>query len=139
MANEMEEVRVMVVDDHPVVRLGVSAIVNSQSDMTVVAQAASVEEALRFYSEKKPDLTLMDLRLSDESGVTAIRQITRLSPTARILVLTTFEWDQDIPRALSAGAVGYVIKGGSNETLLHAMRRALIAEVSSPKPHQDIG
>jgi DNA-binding NarL/FixJ family response regulator len=119
----VDKMKVMVVDDHPLMRVGVSSIVNARSDMTVVAQTGSGEEAITLFLEHQPDVTLMDLRLPGISGVDAIRSIRETYPRARFVVLTTYEGDADIHRALEAGAQGYVIKGMPYQTLVEALQR----------------
>jgi two-component system, NarL family, response regulator len=121
--NKSEKVKVLVVDDHPLMRLGVSTMIDAQQDMKVVAQAGTGEDAIELYRQHKPDVTLMDLRLPGISGVEAIRVIREGNPRARFVVLTTYGGDEDIHRALAAGAQGYLIKGMSNEALLEALRR----------------
>jgi DNA-binding NarL/FixJ family response regulator len=118
-----DKIRVMVVDDHPLMRVGVASIVNARSDMTVVAQAGTGEEAVTLFLKHKPDVTLMDLRLPGMSGVDSIRSIRESHPRARFVVLTTYEGDADIHRALEAGAQGYVIKGMPYQTLVEALQR----------------
>jgi DNA-binding NarL/FixJ family response regulator len=112
----------MIVDDHPLMRVGVASIINSQKDMRIVAQADTADDALRIFSELRPDVTLMDLRLASGSGLEAIRRIMAIEPQARIIVLTTYEGDEDIHQALTAGARGYLIKGLSSQDLLRAIR-----------------
>ncbi len=114
---------VLVVDDHPIMRLGVAAIINAQRDMRVCAQAGSGEEAVKMFKKHRPDITLMDLRLPAMSGLDALRAIRLDDPQARCVVLTTYEGDEDIHQALAAGAMGYLIKGMSHETLVDALRR----------------
>ena len=118
-----EKLRVLIVDDHPMMRLGIAAIVNDQTDMTVTAQAGTGEEAVAEYRRSKPDVVLMDLRLPGMSGVDAIRSIRREHARARFVVLTTYEGDEDVHQALEAGAHGYLIKGMSPESLVDAVRR----------------
>jgi DNA-binding NarL/FixJ family response regulator len=120
--------RILIVDDHPIMRFGIAAIVNAQPDMTVVGQAGTCKEAVQFFRETRPDLTLMDLRLPDGSGVDAIRSIRTMAPQARIVVLTTYEGDEDIHQALSVGATGYLIKGMSHESLIQALKRVLAGQ-----------
>jgi DNA-binding NarL/FixJ family response regulator len=121
--NNSEKIKIMVVDDHPLMRVGVASIVNARSDMTVVAQAGTGEEAVPLFQKYRPDVTLMDLRLPGMSGVDAIRSIRATHPGARFVVLTTYEGDADIHRALEAGAQGYVIKGMPYQTLVEALQR----------------
>jgi two-component system, NarL family, response regulator len=117
------KMKVMIVDDHPLMLVGVASIINARSDMTVVAQTGTGEEAVALFSKHKPDVTLMDLRLPGMSGVEAIRKIRSTFPNARFVVLTTYEGDADIHRALEAGAQGYVIKGMPYQTLVDALGR----------------
>jgi two-component system, NarL family, response regulator len=119
----VDKIKVMVVDDHPLMRVGVASIVNARLDMTVVAQAGTGEEAVALFFKHKPDVTLMDLRLPGMSGVDAIRSIRESHPRARFVVLTTYEGDADIHRALEAGAQGYVIKGMPYQTLVESLQR----------------
>ena len=123
MDKPVPEIRVMIVDDHPIMRVGIAAIINAQENMRVVAQAGTAAEAIRLFAVEQPDLTLMDLRLPDRDGVEAIKAIRVASPKARIVVLTTYEGDEDIHRALEAGARGYLIKGMPHEALVKALRR----------------
>jgi DNA-binding NarL/FixJ family response regulator len=115
-------IRVLVVDDHPITRTGITAILRAQPDMQVCAQAGGVTEAVRLFEEHDPDLTLMDLRLPDGHGVEAIRRIRQKKPSAKIIVLTTYEGDEDIHQALQAGAMGYLIKGMSHDVLVRAIQ-----------------
>ena len=116
-------IRILIVDDHPIMRFGIAAILNAQADMQVVAQAGTAADAVRMFSAERPDLTLMDLRLPDKSGVEAIRAIQAMSPKSRIVVLTTYEGDEDIHQALEAGAQGYLIKGMPHDALVKALYR----------------
>jgi DNA-binding NarL/FixJ family response regulator len=118
-----EKIKVMVVDDHPLMRVGVSSIVNARPNMIVVAQTGSGEEAVELFAQHKPDITLMDLRLPGMSGVDAIQSIRSRWPSAKFVVLTTYEGDEDIHRALEAGARGYIIKGMPYQTLIDALIR----------------
>lgn len=126
--------RVLVVDDHPTMRLGIVAIINAQKDMTVCAQAGNGEEAVRQFQKARPDVTLMDLRLPGMSGLEALRAIRRDDPTARCVVLTTYEGDEDIHQSLAAGAAGYLIKAMSNETLVDALRKVHAGNKFLPAP-----
>jgi DNA-binding NarL/FixJ family response regulator len=119
----IEKIKVMVVDDHPLMRVGVASIVNARPDMTVVAQTGTGEEAVTLFTKHKPDVTLMDLRLPGMSGVDAILSIRSSHQRARFVVLTTYEGDADIHRALEAGAQGYVIKGMPYQTLVDALQK----------------
>ena len=118
-----EKMKVMVVDDHPLLRVGITAIVNARSDMNVVAQAQTGEEAVALFPRCRPDVTLIDLKLPGMSGVATIKAIREVHPTARFIVVTTYEGDEDIHRALEAGAQGYVIKGMPYQVLVQALQR----------------
>jgi DNA-binding NarL/FixJ family response regulator len=128
------KVKVMIVEDHPIMRVGIAAIVNAQPDMQVCAQAGSGEEAVRLYSERHPEIVLMDLRLPGMSGLDALRAIRRQAPTARCIVLTTYEGDEDIHQALAAGAAGYLIKAMSHDTLVDAIRKVHAGDQFLPAP-----
>ena len=117
------KIRVLSVDDHPLLREGIAAIVNSQDDMTMVAQAASGREAIQRFREHRPDVTLMDLRLPDVSGIDALIAILGEFPDARVVMLTTFEGDVEIQRSLAAGARGYLLKNMPPKELVAAVRQ----------------
>ncbi len=117
-----ERIRVFCVDDHPLLREGLAAIVNSQPDMMLVAHAANGAEAINQYPGHRPDVTLMDLRLPDMSGIDALIAIRLKEPTARVIILTTFEGDVEIQRALKAGARGYLLKSMPPAELVDAIR-----------------
>jgi len=129
-----DKIRVMVVDDHPVVRFGISAIISTQPDMAVVAQAVTGREAVELYRKHRPDITLMDLRLPEMSGVEAIRAIREHYPDSGIIVLTTYQGDEDIHRALTAGAQAYLLKGMSQDELVDAIRRVHSGMQYLPSP-----
>jgi len=118
-----DKIKVLIVDDHPLMRVGVASIVNTRPDMSVVAQTGTGEEAVSLFAQHRPDITLMDLRLPKMSGVDAILAIRSKFPAARFVVLTTYEGDEDIHRALEAGAKGYIIKGMPYQTLIDALLR----------------
>ncbi len=130
----LEKIKVLVVDDHPLLRLGVTTIINAQRDMQVVGQAGAAPEAIELHRRFKPDLTLMDLRMPGMSGVDAIRAIREDSPRARFVVLTTYEGDEDIHQALAAGASGYLVKGMSNDALVDALRQVHAGVRCLPTP-----
>lgn len=115
-------IRLLVVDDHTVVRGGLVALLATVEDMNVVAEASDGDEAIAQYAKYQPDVTLMDLRLKKVSGVEAIQRIRAQSPQARIIVLTTFDGDEDIFRAVQAGAKAYLLKGMSVEELISTVR-----------------
>lgn len=120
---DIRKVKVLIVDDHPLMRVGIAAIIDARSDMMAVAQAGTGEEAVVLFEQHRPDITLMDLRLPSMSGVDAIRTIRSKHPQSRFVVLTTYEGDEDIHQALAAGAQGYMIKGMPHEALIDALRR----------------
>jgi DNA-binding NarL/FixJ family response regulator len=122
MANAAKT-RVLIADDHPVVVLGLAAIINAQPDMTVVGEAANGRQALELFEKHLPDVTLIDLRMPELSGVEAIRQIRAKHPGAVFIVLTTYQGDEDIHKALKAGAQGYLLKGMAHDDLIDAIRR----------------
>ncbi|MCU0250425.1 MAG: response regulator transcription factor [Vicinamibacterales bacterium] len=114
--------RIMIADDHPVVREGFAAMIGTEPDMTVVAQARSGEEAIDLFRRVRPDVTLMDLRMPGMGGVEAIRTIRREFPASRLIVLTTYDGDEDIYRALEAGAQAYLLKDMICDEILAAIR-----------------
>src|SRR5579875_1497969 len=130
----MEPIRILIVEDHHVVRQGLAALLKTVPDMTVVAQAADGAEGVRLFREHKPDVTIMDLRLPVLSGVDAITQIRSEFPSARIIVLTTFDGDEDIYRALQAGARGYLLKDMFGEELMDAIRSVHAGKTRIPGP-----
>ena len=117
-----EKISIMVVDDHNIVRHGLAALVGTMPSLAVVAQAADGRQAVELFRQHQPDITLMDLRLPVMNGVEAITAIRAEFPAARIIVLTTFDGDEDIYRALQAGARGYLLKGMDTEDLMEAIR-----------------
>ena len=118
----MRSLRVLIADDQLVVREGLRAILGRQPDMTVVAEASDGDQAVSLYDRHRPDLTLMDLRLSKKSGLDAMGEIRQRHPQARIVVLTTLDGDEDIYRALKAGAQSYLLKSVSHDELLATLR-----------------
>jgi len=118
-----ERIRVFSVDDHPHVREGMAMFIDSQPDMLMVAQASNGREAIECFREYKPDVTLMDLRLPDMSGIDAAVAIRAEFPGARIIILTTFDSDTDRQRALAAGASAFVLKSGAPRKLVEAIHQ----------------
>lgn len=118
----MGSIRILVVDDHHVVRQGLTALLKTVPDVEVVGEGSDGEQAIALYRQHRPDVTIMDLRMPKKSGVEATAEIRREDPTARIIVLTTFDGDEDIYRALQAGARGYLLKDMFGEELIDAIR-----------------
>jgi len=116
-------IRVFSVDDHPLLREGIAALVNSQPDMQLIAQASTGAEAVQVFKQHEPDVTLLDLRLPDMSGIDTLIAIRTEFPEARIIMLTTFEGDVEIQRALQAGARGYLLKNMPPLELLDVIRQ----------------
>jgi DNA-binding NarL/FixJ family response regulator len=123
MTIDTATIRVRIVDDHSVVRFGLAAIISLQTDMTVAGEAASGEEACAFCRGRAVDVVMMDLRLPGLSGVDAIRTIREMRPAVRFIVLTTYAGDEDIRRALDAGAHAYLLKGMSHSDVTAAVRK----------------
>ncbi len=123
MTPEPDSIRLLIVDDHPVVRDGLVAILHQgEPDLEVVGEAGDGKEAVTRWRELRPTVTIMDLQLPGQTGVEAIAAIRREDPEARVLVLTTFDGDADIQRALEAGARGYLLKNVRRATLIEAVR-----------------
>ena len=129
-----DRIRVLCVDDHPIVTEGISSIINRQPDMVVVASADSVDGAIQQFRSERPDVTLMDLQLRDDNGVDAIHVIHEESPDARIVVLTVHQGDEDIFRALEAGAVAYLLKEEVPDDLVRIIRQVYSGEVPPMRP-----
>ena len=121
-------IRVLVVDDHPVVRAGVQGMLASHPDFDVVGEAADGEEATRVVAELRPDVVLMDLRMPGVDGVEATKRIREQHPSVQILILTTYETDEDIVRAIEAGAVGYLLKDSPRDELFRGVHAAARGE-----------
>lgn len=116
-----DKIRVLVVDDHPVVRRGLASMLESQGGITVVGTVASGGEALTCVGNTRPDVVLMDLRMPEMDGVDAIVALRAAHPNAKILVLTNYQMDEDIFNALQAGALGYLVKSAPQEEIVHAI------------------
>src|SRR5262245_31645874 len=117
-----ERIRVLSVDDHPHAREGIAVVINAQPTMLLVAQAANGREALERFREHQPDITLMDLRLPDMSGIDATIAIRKEFPEARIIILTTFDSDPERQRALAAGASAFLLKSAPPKKLVEAIQ-----------------
>jgi DNA-binding NarL/FixJ family response regulator len=118
----METIKILIVDDHAIVRQGFAALLKTVPGFEVVAEAGDGEEAVELHRKHRPDVTLMDLRLPKLNGVDAIARIREEWPGARIIVLTTYDGDEDIYRAMQAGAKGYLLKGMDLKELTEAIR-----------------
>jgi two-component system NarL family response regulator len=129
-----EPIRILVAEDHHVVRQGLVALIKTVPDMTVVGEAADGAQAVELFRKCRPDVTIMDLRLPVMSGVEAITAIRREFPSARVLVLTTFDGDENIFRALQAGARGYLLKDMFGEELMEAIRGVHAGKTRIPPP-----
>jgi two-component system NarL family response regulator len=131
------KIRILIVDDHPLVRVGLRTVINAEPDMEVVAEAGDGPTAIATFAAQKPDITLMDLRLPGMNGPEIISAIRVNAPTANIIVLTTYDADEDVYRAVQAGARGYLLKGTFAEGMLdairhvHAGRRLMAPEVAA--------
>jgi DNA-binding NarL/FixJ family response regulator len=117
------KIRVLVIDDHPIMRVGIAAIIQATPDMVAIAQAGNGEDAIPLFEKHLPDITLVDLRLPGMSGVEVIRTLIARHPNAKFVVLTTYEGDEDIHQAHEAGARSSIIKGMPHDALVSALRR----------------
>jgi two-component system NarL family response regulator len=123
MAEDGKKIRVLIVDDHRVVRVGLRAIIDAEPDMQVVAEAGDGEAALAAYAEHKPDITLLDLRMPGMSGPEVLTALRKDHPNAVVIVLTSYDADEDVYRAVQAGARGYLLKGTLPDGVLEAAIR----------------
>src|SRR5437879_8158956 len=125
-------IAVLIADDHSVVREGLASLIGRKADMTVLAEAGNGREAVELWKQHHPDVTLLDLRMPELDGVGAIKEIRASNENARIIVLTTFDGDEDIFRAIQAGAKGYLLKAVPLEALLDCIRRVHAGETCVP-------
>ena len=127
------KIRILVADDHYIVRMGLISLVSTEPDMEVIAEAISGTQAVELFGKLKPDLVLMDLSMPVKDGIQATIEIRSKFPAARILMLSTFDGDDDIHRALQAGAQGYVLKNSTGDTLIPALRTVAAGQRWIPK------
>ena len=130
--NETVRIRVLSVDDHPLVREGIAALINDQPDMRMAAQGASGKEAIQRFRDHQPDVVLMDVRLPDMSGIDAMITIRSEFPDARIIIVTSSEGDTEMQRALEGGARGYMLKSMPPKDLLDAIRKVHAGKKAIP-------
>lgn len=131
-AAKKERIRILVADDHGVVREGLVSLIKRKADMAVVGEAGNGREAVDLWKEHRPDVTLLDLRMPELDGVGAIKEIRALDEDAHIVVLTTFDGDEDIYRAIRAGAKAYLLKDTAREALMDCIRRVHAGETCIP-------
>ena len=127
------KIRILIADDHFVVRMGLTALVNTEPDMEIVAEATDGAQAVELFGKFNPDLVLMDLRMPVKDGICATAEILSKFAKARVLMLTTYDGDDDIHRALQAGAQGYVLKNSTGDKLIPALRAVAAGQQWIPK------
>jgi DNA-binding NarL/FixJ family response regulator len=130
---QSEKIRILIADDHYIVRMGLIALVNTEPDMEVVAEAADGNQAVELFAKHHPDLALLDLKMPGKSGIQTAMAIRNKFPSARILVLSALDGDEDIYRALNAGAQGYVLKNTTGDKLVPALRAVAAGQSWIPK------
>jgi two-component system NarL family response regulator len=129
-----KRIRILIADDHTVVREGLVSLVKRKSDMVIVAEARNGREAVDLWKEHRPDVTLLDLRMPEMDGVSAIKEIRELDDNAHIVVLTTYDGDEDIYRAIKAGAKAYLLKDTARDALVDCVRKVHAGETYLPAP-----
>jgi DNA-binding NarL/FixJ family response regulator len=129
-----KRIRILIADDHSVVREGLVSLVKRKSDMVVVGEGSNGREAVELWKEHRPDVTLLDLRMPELDGVGAIKEIRELDENAHIVVLTTYDGDEDIYRAIKAGAKAYLLKDTARDALVETVRRVHAGETYLPPP-----
>src|SRR5437868_8149596 len=125
-------IAVLIADDHSVVREGLVSLITRKADMTVVGEAANGREAVNLWKQQRPDVTLLDLRMPELDGVSTLKEIRENDAKARVIVLTTFDGDEDIYRAIQAGAKGYLLKDAPRDALMDCIRRVYAGETCVP-------
>jgi two-component system NarL family response regulator len=129
-----KRIRILIADDHTVVREGLVSLVKRKSDMVVLAEASNGREAVDLWKQHRPDVTLLDIRMPEMDGVSAINEIRELDPNAHIVVLTTYDGDEDIYRAIKAGAKAYLLKDTARDALVDCVRKVHAGETYLPPP-----
>ena len=129
-----KRIRILIADDHTVVREGLVSLVKRKSDMVIVAEARNGREAVDLWKEHRPDVTLLDLRMPEMDGVSAIKEIRELDGNAHIVVLTTYDGDEDIYRAIKSGAKAYLLKDTARDALVDCVRKVHAGETYLPAP-----
>lgn len=132
-SSRADRIRVLIADDHTTVLAGLASIIGMQPDMVVVAEAADGRQALELWQQHRPDVTLLDLRMPKLDGVGLLEEIHRQDPSARVLMLTTYDTDNEIYRAIKAGAKGYLLKDARREDLLQCLRKVSRGETAIPQ------
>ena len=132
VAAKKERIRIVIADDHSVVREGLVSLIKRKSDMVVVAEASNGRDAVDLWKKHHPDVTLLDLRMPELDGVSVIKQIRELDETAAIVVLTTYDGDEDIYRAIKAGAKAYLLKDTARDALVECVRKVYAGETYLP-------
>jgi DNA-binding NarL/FixJ family response regulator len=130
--NDSERIRVLSIDDHPLVREGIAALINNQADMLLAAQGATGKEAIQLFRDHRPDIVLLDVRLPDMNGIDAMITIRSEFPEARIIVVTSSEGDVEMQRALEGGAAGYIVKSMPPQALVEAIRKVHAGKKAIP-------
>lgn len=130
--NAESSIRILIADDHPVVRQGLAAMIGRKPGMTVIAEASDGQEVLDLFRQHRPDVTLIDLRMPKLDGVQAIAMLREIDPNARIIILTTYDTDEDIYRGLSAGAMAYILKGTAPDELIDTIRAVFSGQTRIP-------
>ena len=125
-------IRVLIADDHPSMRMGLASLIDSQPGMKVIAEASDGEEAIEVYEDTKPDIALMDLRMPGMGGVEAILAIRKRFPEAKIIVVSTYDWDEDIHRAIQSGAASYLLKDMPIEEIAETVKMVHEGDASLP-------
>ena len=135
----MSPIRILIVDDHPIVRQGIRSLLSNYAEFNIVAEADNGRQAITLFRQHTPDVTLLDIRMPNESGLDVLNQIRSLQADAKVLMLTSFDDSEYVLTALRAGAQGYVLKGISDDMLVHAIRAACRGEkVLSPQVTEQV-